>query len=300
MWLAEGRTIDHSTICKFRTRFKQAVEGVVQAGRPAGDGDGVGALVEVAFDGTRVKANASRFHTWTAERVEAALKELEALFEQAHERKRTRPTPRQARWRANGAGALPPELADGEGPAGEAPASCWQRLQAADAARKKDGHRSQKNPAQLPKADTDSTVMPNKEGGYAPNYTPVAATDGAEDCIVDCDVIAGPNEARRDCCPAWTASRRTSARSPAAFLADTAFGTGANLEGMEQRQVEFYTPGRVAVAAGGQPGEARRSAAAGAGGGLGEAAAERQEEAGQVVLRVRCGGGLLLLSAWGR
>ena len=29
-----------------------------------------------------------------------------------------------------------------------------------------------KTPAQMPKADTDSTVMPNKEGGYAPNYTP--------------------------------------------------------------------------------------------------------------------------------
>jgi len=36
--------------------------------------------------------------------------------------------------------------------------------------------------------------MPNKEGGYAPNYTPTAATDGAAGFIVDCDVIAGPHE----------------------------------------------------------------------------------------------------------
>ena len=36
--------------------------------------------------------------------------------------------------------------------------------------------------------------MPNKEGGYAPNYTPVAATDGTGGFIMDCDVIAGPNE----------------------------------------------------------------------------------------------------------
>jgi hypothetical protein len=28
----------------------------------------------------------------------------------------------------------------------------------------------------------------------APNYTPLAATDGSGDFIVDCDVIAGPNE----------------------------------------------------------------------------------------------------------
>jgi hypothetical protein len=34
-------------------------------------------LVEVAFDGTRVKADASRFHTWTAAKVETLLAELE-------------------------------------------------------------------------------------------------------------------------------------------------------------------------------------------------------------------------------
>ena len=34
MWLAEGRTIDHDTLCKFRTQFQGALAGVVQADRP--------------------------------------------------------------------------------------------------------------------------------------------------------------------------------------------------------------------------------------------------------------------------
>ena len=78
LWLAEGRTIDHDTLCKFRVRFKEPLKQLFkQVGRLAMT-MGLIRLVEVAFDGTRVKANASRLHTWTAERVEGALRELPA------------------------------------------------------------------------------------------------------------------------------------------------------------------------------------------------------------------------------
>jgi hypothetical protein len=69
-----------------------------------------------------------------------------------------------------------------------------QTLQSQDEARRKEGKNPEKNPAQLPKADTDSKVMPNKEGGYAANYTPTVAADVSSDFIVDCDLIADPNE----------------------------------------------------------------------------------------------------------
>jgi hypothetical protein len=108
----------------------------------------------------------------------------------------------------------------------------------ADAARKKDGI---KTPAQLPKADTESTVMPNKEGGYAPNYTPVAAPDGVANFIVDCDVIPGPNE-HAELLPSVDRIEENFGRKPGSVAADKAFGTGPNLEGMELREVEFYTP----------------------------------------------------------
>ncbi len=82
IWLAEGRTIDHDTICKFRVKFKEPLKQLFkQVGRLAMN-MGLIRLVEVAFDGTRVKANASRLHTWTAERVEAALQELEPQIEE--------------------------------------------------------------------------------------------------------------------------------------------------------------------------------------------------------------------------
>ncbi len=74
MWLAEGRVIDHTTLCKFRTRFRGPLKELFRQLGKLSLQMGLIRLVEVAFDGTRVKANASRLRTWTAERLEAALK----------------------------------------------------------------------------------------------------------------------------------------------------------------------------------------------------------------------------------
>ena len=237
MWLAEGRTIDHDTICKFRTKFKEPLKELFkQVGRLAMK-MGLIRLLEVAFDGTRVKANASRLRTWTAERVEAVLRELETQVaemlndaEKADSEGATLRDEQQTR-------ALPPELA--EAPQRRAKLQqVLEELRQADAARKKDGI---KTPAQMPKADPDSTVMPNKEGGYAPNYTPVVATDGAADFIVDCEVISGPNE-HNELLSSVDRIAENFGQKVDSVSADKAFGTGPNLEGMETRQVNFHTP----------------------------------------------------------
>lgn len=236
MWLAEGRTIDHDTICKFRTKFKEPLKQLFkQVGRLAMK-MGFIRLLEVAFDGTRVKANASRLRTWTAERVEAVLKELETQVAEMLKEAETADAS-DATLRDDRSQAFPPELADAQ-KRREKLQQVLEELREADAARKKDGI---KTPAQLPKADTDSRVMPNKEGGYAPNYTPVAAADGAEGFIVDCDVIGGPNE-HNELLSSMDRIEETFGQKPVSASADKAFGTGANLEGMEQRQVDFHTP----------------------------------------------------------
>ncbi len=174
LWLAEGRTLDHDTICKFRSKFQEPLKGLFKDVGRLAMRMGLIRLVEVAFDGTRVKANASRLHTWTAERVEAALRELEPQIEKMlHEAEAADGA--DATWWGEGQPRdLPAELADAQ-KREEKLRELLEQLRQSDAARKKDGIKS---PAQLPKADADSSVMPNKEGGYAPNYTPTAATDG--------------------------------------------------------------------------------------------------------------------------
>jgi hypothetical protein len=145
-------------------------------------------------------------------------------------------------------------------------------LDAANAARKKDGI---KTPAQIPKADTDSTVMPNKEGGYAPNYTPTVATDGAADFIVDCEVIPGPNE-HNELLPSVDRIKENFGQTIDSVSADKAFGTGPNLQGMETRNVNFHTPVESPAPQEGNP--AKR-----------EDPRQPVPEVGQVLLRVRRG-----------
>jgi transposase len=237
LWLAEGRSIDHATLCKFRTKFKEPLKQLFKDVCRLAMTMGLIRLVEVAFDGTRVKANASRHRTWTAERIEAALRELEPQIEKmlqeaeaADEADGTLPGEGQPQ-------DLPSELDDAK-KRREKLQKLLEQLREADAARKKDGV---KTPAQLPKADPESSVMPNKEGGYAPNYNPTAATDGTHNFIVDCDVIAGPNE-HAELLPSVDRIEQNFGQKPESVSADKAFGTGPNLEGMEQRKVDFHTP----------------------------------------------------------
>jgi hypothetical protein len=116
-----------------------------------------------------------------------------------------------------------------------------EQAKAADEARRKQGINPAKNPAQVPMTDSDSKVMPNKEGGYAPNFTPTAVTDGEQGFIVDVDVLGGVNEGE-----AALASvdriEETFGRKPEKFLTDAGNNDGQIMEGMEARGVEFYAP----------------------------------------------------------
>ncbi len=239
LWLAEGRIIDHTTLCKFRTRFRGPLKELFRQLGKLSLQMGLIRLAEVAFDGTRVKANASRLRTWTAERLETALKELDALFERRMA-ETEQADAAAAEHRTPPTSPLPAELRTAQARR-EKLRELLVQARAADESRRKDGINPAKSPAQIPKADVDSRVMPNKEGGYAPNFTPLVATDAAGGMIVDCDVIAAPNE-QTETLSTVDRIEETFGRKPAKMLADTAHGTGLNLAGMEARGVDFYTP----------------------------------------------------------
>ena len=77
MWLLSGRTIDHTTLCKFRRENKKELKDVYrQLVQRAIDLD-LARLSDLCIDGTRVLANANRFKTLTAKKAEELLAELE-------------------------------------------------------------------------------------------------------------------------------------------------------------------------------------------------------------------------------
>ena len=63
IWLAEGRVIDHRTLCGFRTRFRRELKDLFRHLGRLAMAMGVVRLNCVALDGTRVAANNSRHGT---------------------------------------------------------------------------------------------------------------------------------------------------------------------------------------------------------------------------------------------
>jgi hypothetical protein len=135
---------------------------------------------------------------------------------------------------------LPGELADIEQRRQRVQAALDQ-ARAADQARRKQGVNPEKNPAQVPITDSDSRVMPNKEGGYAPNYTPTATTDGHRGFIVDVDVLSVVNEGE-GAAASVDRIEETFGKKPDKFLTDGGNNSGQIMAEMEERGVEFYAP----------------------------------------------------------
>lgn len=240
MWLTDGRTVDHTTLCKFRTRFKKQLRelfcGMVRIAMTMG----VVRLGEVTFDGTRTKANNDRFETWTAAEVEKRLAELVEQFGQGLEEVERTDAADDDRFALTPGMTLPPDLADAK-TRYQRLKEAQEQLQAANAARRAEGIDPTKNPAQLPSTDMDSKVLPNKEGGYAPNYTPLAAVDAHRDFIVYADVMQDVAE-NTQTVPMVDQVTEDFGQHPEAVLADGMHATGPNIVAMEQRGVEFLSP----------------------------------------------------------
>lgn len=235
-WLAEGHQPDHSTLSAFRTQFGKELKDLFRHVTRMALTAGLLTLEEVATDGTRVKASNSRYETWNAERIAKALELLTAEFE-----KQLQEAQQADLVETQGAGTvpdchLPPELAD-LARRRQKLDEVQSQLQAMDEERRKDGIKSA---AQIPKHDPDSRVLPNKEGGFAPNYTPLATTEGHGGYIVDADVIVGPSE-NHDLVPSLNRVEETLGEKPERALADGAFATGPNIAQLEARGIEFFS-----------------------------------------------------------
>lgn len=237
LWLVEGRQIDYTTFAKFRMRFGEQLKGLFRQVCKIAMTLGLVRLGEVAFDATRVKSYNSRYNTRTAPTLEEQLAALNVQFEQmlaewdATEKQRTlenlTDSPTQ----------LPPALAKLDERRKKI-AQALELARASEEARRKDGLKAL---AQVPMNDPESRVMPNKEGGYAPNYSPVATTDGERGFIVDCDVIAQVNETG-EAVPSVDRIAENLGEKPERFLTDAGNISGVVQQAMEARGIEFYAP----------------------------------------------------------
>ncbi len=238
MWLASGRRIDYSTLSEFRRKNSKALRGIFQQMIKLAINLGIANLSELCIDGTRVLADANRYKTWTAGRLAKALEQLDVQIAEALEG-----------FEANDAldeDLLGQDISADRLPAGvsalkdrrEQLAQHMNTAKEMDEVRKKNGS---KGPAQIPKTDTDARILPNKEGGYAANFTPMATTETASGLIVHCDVLIGNVEHDQfstivDCVA------DDFEIDIERVMADSAYTNGENLSAAEARKIELIGP----------------------------------------------------------
>lgn len=234
-WLAEGMSIDHSTLNAFRSRNSEPLKNLfVQVGMVARQ-IGCLPLETLAFDGTRIRANNRRTRARSPERLLEMQRELAKKFQELQDRSAELDAKDNEILGDQSGFELPKELASVKRRLKEVEAALKEidRMKAAD----------QKIPARVPLTDPQSRITPNKDGGFAPNYTPLATVDAASGFIVSTDVISNTDEDKHLAAAIDDVQEQFGLDAPPAkMLADSLNATGDNLAKCAERGVELYAP----------------------------------------------------------
>ena len=242
MWLAHGHQVDHSTIAGFRQRHRKAIKNVHRQVVNLAKQLGVVKLAELYIDGTRIKADANRSKTLTAAKATALLEQMDSEL-QARLEEMDRADEVEDLFDVGDEGErLPESLRDLQQRRAKLK-ELIEQLQQADAERKKQGTDPKKNPSQVSVTDPDSRILPNKEGGYAPNYTPVIAVEGELGLVVSTTVIASPNE-QDELIGIVNDVEETYGVTVETVAADAAYSIVTNVVEMNEQGKNFLSPDR--------------------------------------------------------
>jgi len=240
IWLVSGRTLDHTTISNFRRDHPKQLKKLYRDMVRLAIDLGVAKLSDLCIDGSRVLANANRYKTLTAAKAQKLLDELERQIATALQEIESTDELDDLFDDGQKADQLPESLRDKEARRAQLDTAI-AKLNQMDADRSSWVKDAKKNPAQLPATDPDSRILPNKEGGYAANYTPMIVTDEASGLIVDADVLIG-NVEHTALASMVDAVENEYGVKPATVMGDTAYSAGENLTEMEERDIELLSP----------------------------------------------------------
>lgn len=233
MWLAEGRVIDHSTLCGFRRAFRSELKDLFRHLGRLAMVMGVVRLNCVAIDGTRVAAHSSRHGTRTGEHIEKELaeldKRLDAMLAEAES------VDRQEAATLFGEDVTPVTSVSKE-------LACAKKRQA-KLAKALDKLKARQAAGSSQKcvaiADPEAPILPNKGGGFGPNHTPVNAVDDRNRYIVSEGVVGDEGEAAA-LMPLLDETKAIYGEVPEQTLADSGFCTPGNLKALVDHPTDAH------------------------------------------------------------
>jgi hypothetical protein len=234
-WLLDGRVIDHSTFAKFRALHGDQIKELFKSvNRKAADLKKL-SLEEIIIDGTRIRADSDRHGARTAEALQRRLDALDAKLAKALddlEKAREEGSEETIGEREKEKAALEVRK--------KKDLKALEVVRARDVVKKaKEGPKA--HGVRVPVTDPDAHLLENKEGGYAPNYTPVIAVEGELGLIVAERITEQNSES--DCLvPLVEEAAELVGHSPRRVLADEGFGAGYEVEELEGKGVAVYIP----------------------------------------------------------
>jgi hypothetical protein len=220
LWLTGCEEINHHTLSDFRVQHQQALDALFAQLLALLSQEGLIGLEQVAHDGTKVKAAASRqsFHREPSLRTHlaAAQERVRAMGdprqpEGAAQRQRTaRQRAAQERAAREKVERLQQALAE------------LQKVQAAPEGRKE--------PAERRASETDPEARPMKQadGGIAPSHNVQISTDTAHGLIVGASLTQEAND-QKQLLPAMAEMERQNGRLPGQILVDEGYTTRENI-----------------------------------------------------------------------
>jgi transposase len=238
MWLTSGRRIDHTTLSEFRRKHADELRDIFKQMIKLAINLKIANLAELCIDGTRVLADANKYKNWTTEKLTRALEQLDVQIAEALANLEVSDSlDEDLIGQDISADRLPAALANLKSRR-EQLAALRETTEAMDANRKLNGT---KGAAQMPKTDPDSRILPNKEGGFAANYTPMATTETGMGLIVCADVVIGNVEHDQMVTIVDTIESDFGVDIER-ILADSAYTRGENLVAMEEKEIELIGP----------------------------------------------------------
>jgi len=271
---------DFRTIADFRKRHLQHLQELFVQVLKLCDKAGLVKLGHVAIDGSKIKANASKHKAMSYERMEARAKELEAEVEKWFSAAEATDAEEDKLYGRDKRGdELPDWVADKQKRAekiraakaeleAEAKAAAEEKAKAqaeAEEKRKAEGRKKPGKPAAPPSpepdpkaqknfTDPESRIMKSKEG-FVQAYNGQIAVDAKAQIIV----AQGVTQCAADSgqlVPMIDAIEANLGRKPEQASADSGYCSEANLEAMEQRNIDAYVAtGRAKHATDGEAGK---------------------------------------------
>lgn len=247
MWLLQGFEPDHSTFADFFNRHGNSIKDLNRQIATSLLKKGREALVHLIIDGTRLRANSDRHRTRTAGFLEKLIAELDARYEQLREEVLTAA---QTGPCDDGASTkqMHEHLARLDKEMAKLQAQRDKYKKALAIAQERDERSEEHNgkkakPVRVSPTDSEAHVVPNKDGGCAPNHTPIAAVEPQTGAIVHSDVLADSDEAGA-VMPAVQSFEELVGQKPQAVLADSNFAAGEVLEALDGDGIEALMPNR--------------------------------------------------------